>query len=249
MKAARRYRGLILSAALLVAVLLALPHTASLFAALFPELDRPLYVQDSFAALAGAHMGLVAVSSGIAVLLGVGSGVLVCRTGWRDVRPLLETLLAISQSLPPVAVLAVAAPLVGFGALPALIALVLYGVLPVVHGTLAGLDSVSEPQREVARGIGMTPRQTLWRVELPLAAPVILAGIRTSVVINIGTAAIASTVGARTLGLPIVVGLSGFNTAYVLQGALVVALLALVVDQFFESLSGLMSPHMDRKAL
>ena len=79
--------------------------------------------------------------------------------------------------------------------------------------------------------MGMSPAQVLLRVELPLVWPVILAGARTSVVINIGTAAIASTVGAQTLGTPIIIGLSGFNTAYVIQGALVVALLALVVDQ------------------
>ena len=76
----------------------------------------------------------------------------------------------------------------------------------------------------------------IWRVELPLAAPVILAGVRTSVIINIGTAAIASTVGARTLGLPIVVGLSGFNTAYVIQGAVLVGLLAVAADLGFEKL-------------
>jgi len=92
--------------------------------------------------------------------------------------------------------------------------------------------------REAARGIGMSPAGILARVELPLAAPVIVAGIRTSVIINIGTAAIASTVGVKTLGLPIIVGLSGFNTAYVLQGALVVGLLAVVVDLAFDRLGG-----------
>ena len=94
--------------------------------------------------------------------------------------------------------------------------------------------------REAARGIGMSVAQRLRAVELPLAAPVILAGIRTSVIINIGTAAIASTVGAKTLGLPIIIGLSGFNTAYVLQGALVVGLLAVTTDLAFDRLGGLL---------
>jgi osmoprotectant transport system permease protein len=89
---------------------------------------------------------------------------------------------------------------------------------------------------EAATGLGMTPTQRLWRVEWPLAWPVILSGVRTSVVINIGTAAIASTVGAKTLGSPIIIGLSGFNTAYVLQGAVLVGLLAVVVDLGFERL-------------
>lgn len=80
----------------------------------------------------------------------------------------------------------------------------------------------------------MNPWQILWRAEIPLAAPVILAGVRTSVIINIGTAAIASTVGVKTLGSPIIIGLSGFNTAYVIQGALLVALLAMITDAAFE---------------
>jgi osmoprotectant transport system permease protein len=85
--------------------------------------------------------------------------------------------------------------------------------------------------------MGLSARQRGWQAEWPLALPVLLAGVRTSVAINIGTAAIAATVGARTLGSPIIIGLSGFNTAYVLQGALVLAALAVVVDLGFERLS------------
>ncbi|MCD5329385.1 ABC transporter permease, partial [Chromobacterium piscinae] len=130
-----------------------------------------------------------------------------------------------------------------FGAAPALIALALYSLLPITHAALSGLASVPEDALETARGMGMSPRQMLWRVELPLAAPVIVAGLRTAMVINIGTAALASTVGARTLGLPIIVGLSGFNTAYVIQGALPVALLAIVVDQVFQWLGEWLTPQ------
>ncbi|CAI2071989.1 Putative osmoprotectant uptake system permease protein yehW [Serratia marcescens] len=132
------------------------------------------------------------------------------------------------------AVLAVAVPVMGFSEQPAIIALVLYGLLPILQGTLAGIESVPPATREIARGVGMSAWQILWRVELPLAAPVIVAGIRTSVIINIGTAAIASTVGTKTLGSPIIIGLSGFNTAYVIQGAAVVALLAIITDMLFE---------------
>ncbi|VEA72562.1 Putative osmoprotectant uptake system permease protein yehW [Serratia rubidaea] len=142
--------------------------------------------------------------------------------------------MAVGQTFPPVAVLAVAVPVMGFSEQPAIIALVLYGLLPILQGTLAGIGAVPPAAREVATGVGMSPWQVLWRVELPLAAPVILAGVRTSVIINIGTAAIASTVGSKTLGSPIIIGLSGFNTAYVIQGALVVALLAIIVDRVFE---------------
>ena len=219
--------------AALVLLVLCLPQLGPLFAALFPQLDRPLYVQDSFAALTLAHIGLVAVSSAISAALGISIGIFVTRAAGREFRPLLDSIVSIGQAFPPVAVLAIAAPLIGFGTEPALIALALYGLLPIVQATTAGLESVGADVREAATGLGLSPLQRLLQVELPLAAPVIVTGLRTSVVINIGTAAIASTVGARTLGTPIIVGLAGFNTAYVIQGALVVGLLAVVVDMAF----------------
>ena len=107
---------------------------------------------------------------------------------------------------------AIAVPVMGFGPEPAIIALILYGVLPILQATLAGLGGISSSVMDIASGMGMSQGQRLRKVELPLAAPVILAGIRTSVIINIGTATIASTVGANTLGTPIIIGLSGFNT-------------------------------------
>ncbi len=220
-------------AALMLAVL-GLPSSKPLFAALFPALDRPLYEQDSFAALLGSHAGIVVLSSAAAAVIGIAAGVFVTRAVGREFRPLVETLVAIGQTVPPVAVLAIAVPLIGFGAWPALIALALYGLLPIVRATVAGLESVPPAAVEAADGAGMTATQRLWRIELPLALPVLLAGVRTSVIINIGTATIASTVGAKTLGSPIIVGLSGFNTAYVIQGALVVGLLAVTVDLAFD---------------
>jgi osmoprotectant transport system permease protein len=208
-----------------------------LFATLFPALERPLYEQDSFWGLTLAHLQIVALSSAFSVIVGVVAGIFATRAGGREFRPLIETVVAVGQTFPPVAVLAVAVPLVGFGEAPALIALALYGLLPVLQGTLAGIGAVPAAAREAAEGLGMSAWQRLWRIELPLAAPVILAGVRTSVIINIGTAAIASTVGAKTLGLPIIVGLSGFNTAYVMQGAVLVGMLAVVTDLAFERIA------------
>ena len=220
----------------LIALAAGLPWAKPVFAALFPALDRPMYEQDTFLALLGAHVALVAASSAAAVLLGGAAGLFVTRPAGDAFRPLVEQLTAIAQTVPPVAVLAIAAPLIGFGDAPALIALALYGLLPVLRGTLAGIESVAPEVLDAAAGLGMSARQRLWQVEMPLALPVLLAGVRTSVAINIGTAAIASTVGARTLGSPIIIGLSGFNTAYVLQGALLVGALAIVVDMGFDSL-------------
>jgi len=222
--------------AALALLVLGMAELKPFFAALFPELDRPLYEQDSFAALLWAHLAIVALSSAAATVVGTGLAVAVTRPAGRPFRRLVERVVAVGQTFPPVAVLALAVPLIGFGAAPALLALALYGLLPIVQATLAGLDALAPEVREAALGAGMSPGQLLRRIELPLALPVLLAGVRSSVVINIGTAAIASTVGAKTLGSPIIIGLSGFNTAYVIQGALLVGLLAITVDLMFERL-------------
>ena len=228
---------------LFIALLVGLPHSEGLFSALFPQLPRPVYQQESFLALTLAHFWLVGVSSLVAIVLGVGAGILVTRPAGREFRSLVETIAAIGQTFPPVAVLAIAVPVMGFGQQPAIIALILYGVLPILQGTLAGLAAVPAGVTSVAEGMGMNRWQRLIKVELPLAAPVILAGVRTSIIINIGTAAIASTVGARTLGTPIIIGLSGFNTAYIIQGAILVALAAVIVDRGFERLGRYLNRH------
>ena len=219
-----------------VALVLVMPLAKPVFAGLFPQLERPLYEQDSFVDLAAWHVALVALSSAAASALGVAAGIFVTRPIGAEFRHMVETVTAAGQSFPPVAVLAIAVPVIGFGAEPALIALTLYGLLPVLANTIAGIGAVPPAAREAARGIGMSEARILRQVELPLAAPIIIAGIRTSSIINVGTAAIASTVGARTLGSPIIIGLDAANVAYVLQGAILVGALAIVLDMAFERL-------------
>ncbi|PLN87641.1 osmoprotectant uptake system permease, partial [Klebsiella quasipneumoniae] len=158
--------------ALFIGLLAGLPYSAPLFSRLFPELPRPVYQQESFWALTVDHGWLVAASSLAATAVGLGAGVAVTRPAGSAFRPLVETIAAIGQTFPPVAVLAMAVPVLGFGWLPALIALALYGILPVLQGTLAGLGSIPSGVSEVAEGMGMTGWQRLCKVELPLAAPV-----------------------------------------------------------------------------
>jgi osmoprotectant transport system permease protein len=220
-----------------------LPYSQPLFAALFPALPRPVYLQEPMADLMWQHIGLVVVSSSIAMLLATLAGLATTTKAGQALRPMMETLASMGQTFPPVAILAVAVPVVGFGELPALIALSIFGLLPVLQGTLAGLASVPTPVLDSARAMGMSPRHILTEVQIPLALPIWLAGVRTSVAVNIGTAAIASTVGAKTLGLPIIIGLSGFNTAYVLQGAMMVALLAIAADLAFDRLALILHGH------
>ena len=221
----------------LLALVLYLPYSKPLFSSLFPALERPVYEQEPFAELLWQHCKLVGISSLVSVVIGTAVGVWVTRPSGRQFGGVVQALVSMGQTFPPVAVLAIAVPLVGFGELPALIALALYGLLPVVQATVAGLDAVPASVRQSAQGMGMSPWKCFMQVDAPLALPVWISGIRTSVIINIGTAAIASTVGAKTLGSPIIVGLSGFNTAYVLQGALLVGLLAAVADMAFERIA------------
>lgn len=229
--------ALLWSVLALAALAVLMPLSRPVFAALFPWLDRPVYEQEPFLSLLAEHLALVGVSSAIAIALGVGAAIFVTRPAGAEFRAAVESVATMAQTFPPVAVLALAVPATGFGARPALIALALYGLFPILRNTLAGLGAVPEPVREAARAAGMTRRQILLRVELPLAAPLIVAGIRVSTIIGVGTATIASTVGAKTLGSPIIVGLNGANIAYVLQGAVLVALLAVVLDLAFERIA------------
>ncbi|WP_275691136.1 CerR family C-terminal domain-containing protein [Burkholderia sp. Tr-860] len=157
------------------------------------------------------------------------AGIAVTRPAGADFLPVARSIANLGQTFPPVAVLALAVPAVGFGAKPVLLALTLYGLLPVFESTLAGLGSIAPATLEAARGMGMSERQRLLSIELPLAAPVILNGVRLAVVINLGTATIGSTVAAKGLGDVIIAGLQTSNTAFVLQGGVIVALLAVLV--------------------
>lgn len=225
------WRDPLIWASLGTAVLvLGLPLLRPLFAAAFPELERPVYAGDPFWVLLLAHLGLVAASSVAAIVLGVGAGIFVTRPAGAAFRGLVETLATMGQTFPPVAVLAITVPMLGFGTRPALVALALYALLPILENTVTGLGQVPQAVREAALSSGMTPFQILRNAELPMTAPIILAGIRTSVAINVGTAALASTVGAKSLGLPIIVGLNSDNIAYVLQGAILVGALAITLD-------------------
>lgn len=207
-----------------------------LFQWLQPDKQGVIYERESFLFLLQNHLSLVAVSAAVGTCVAVAGGIFATRPMGRDFLPLVNQVASIGQTFPPVAVLALAVPALGFGEAPIVVALILYGLLPILRNTLAGLEGLDPAVREAARGMGMSPIQVLLQVELPLAGRVILAGIRTSVTINIATAAIGSTIGARTLGDPVIAGLVNGNTAYVLQGAILIGLLALTTDSLFEAI-------------
>jgi len=229
-------------AILFAALLVAMPHAQAPFHWAFPDVQPPVYVRDSFVALFLSHAGIVAIASLAASVIGIILAVFVTRPAGHDFRAIVDALATIGQSFPPAAVLALAVPVLGFGPRPTIVALFLYGLLPIVEYAIAGLESVPGAVRDAAAGIGMSAWQILARVELPLAMPVILAGIRVSVTIGIGTATIGSTVGALTLGTPIFDGIGGNKVPFVLQGAVLVALFAIVTDMAFARLEAWLRP-------
>jgi osmoprotectant transport system permease protein len=215
--------------ALLVTFILA-PQT---FAFVFEPLTRngqpAIYVQTSLLDLTLNHLLIVAIATTAATLVAVGLAILVTRPFGAEFLALSRSLANVGQTFPPVAVLALCVPLLGFGTAPTLVALFLYGLLPIFENALTGLTTLPPAVIEAARGVGMTNRQRLVQVELPLAFPVILAGIRLSTVIALGTATIGSTVAASTLGEVIIAGLLSSNTAFVAQGGLVVGIMAVLI--------------------
>jgi osmoprotectant transport system permease protein len=140
-----------------------------------------------------------------------------------------RSLVGIGQTFPPVAVLAMAVPLVGFGIKPTLIALVAYGLLPIFENALTGLSQVPASVLEAADGAGMSPIQRLWSVELPLARPLMIEGLRQTWVISVVTATLGSTVASQGLGEVIIAGLLSDNAAFVLQGGLITGLMAILL--------------------
>jgi osmoprotectant transport system permease protein len=176
------------------------------------------------------HLELVAVSTVLVVLIAVPLGVLATRPGARRLVPLIVGLGNIAQGVPSLGVLVLLAIYVGIGVGPAVAALVLYAFLPILRNTIVGLQQVDPFVVESARGMGMSRAAVLRRIELPLAVPVVLAGIRTAAVINVGTATIATLVNAGGLGDIVYQGLVLNRTVVTVVGALLAAVLALLLD-------------------
>ena len=195
-------------------------------------LDR-IFAPD-FGRLAGEHLLLVFGSLLVAVAVGVPIGVVAWR--WPGGAGFLLGAVAVLQTVPSLALLAFLIALVGsIGLVPALIALFLYALLPIVRNTHAGLAGVASGMQQAALSLGLTARQTLVHVQLPLAAPTLLAGVKTAAVINVGTATMAAFIGAGGFGERIVAGLAVNDSAVMLAGALPSAALALLVQVAFDA--------------
>jgi len=187
------------------------------------------------------HLVLVGVSLSLALLLALPLGVLAARE--RHVGQIVIALTGILQTVPTLAMFVFMIPLFGIGAAPAIAALFLYSLLPIVRNTHAGLSGIAPELHESAAALGLPRRTRLWRIELPLALSTILAGVKIAAVINVGTAALGALIGAGGYGQPILAGIRLDDIGLILQGAIPAAILALLVQGFFEIIERLLTPR------
>ena len=192
------------------------------------------------------HIMLVGVAVGLAILVGVPLGILMTR--FPAVAGPLQASATVLLTIPSIALFGLLLPFYskfgqGLGPLPAITAVFLYSLLPILRNTYLALTNVEPGIREAARGIGMTFGQRLRMVELPIAVPVILAGVRTAVVMNIGVMTIAATIGAGGLGVLILTSISRSDMSMLLVGAVLVSLLAIVADLLLQTLQRALTPE------
>ncbi|MDW8848263.1 osmoprotectant ABC transporter permease OsmY [Erwinia sp. P7711] len=189
------------------------------------------------------HMLLVFWSMLLALLVGIPSGIILSRPFARKWAEYVMQIFNVGNTLPPLAVLALAMVVLGIGDRPAIIALFLASLLPIVRNTYSGLCSVPASLTEAAKGIGMTKGQRLRQVELPNAWPVMLSGIRVATAINVGTAPLAFLIGASSYGELIFPGIYLNDFPTLILGAAATALFALILDMLLAGLGRILSPH------
>lgn len=178
------------------------------------------------------HLYLVGISLGMAIMIAIPVGVLAVKV--RVLETAVLSAVGILQTIPSLALLVFMIPLFGIGAVPAIAALFLYSLLPIVRNTHAGIKNISEPVRESAKALGLPNSLILRKIELPIAVPSILAGIKTSAVINVGTATLGALIGAGGYGQPILTGIRLDSVPLILEGAVPAAVLALLVQGLFD---------------
>ncbi|MDQ3616212.1 MAG: ABC transporter permease [Actinomycetota bacterium] len=185
---------------------------------------------DSILTNAGQHLMLSVVSTAFVLLIAIPLGILLTRPFARSITPPAIAVFNVGQAVPSIGLIALLAIIVGIGFWPVIGALVAYTVLPVLRNTMVGLRQVDASVIESARGMGMTKRTVLARIELPLAVPIIMAGLRTALTINVGTATLGAFVGAGGLGELIVAGIVQNRQLILVVGAVLVAVFALFID-------------------
>jgi osmoprotectant transport system permease protein len=201
---------------------------------------KPESAVEEIAAKTLTHLKITFIALAIALVVAVPFGILLYIYSATS-KPVLY-FAGLLQTIPSIALLAVMIPVFGIGVIPAIAALVLYALLPILRNTAIGLFSVDPLLKKVAKGMGLNTMQRLRYVEFPLAVPTVIAGIKTAAVINIGTATLAAFIGAGGLGEFIVTGLALNDTGMILKGAVPAALLAIIVEFIFELIERMIVP-------
>ncbi len=189
------------------------------------------------------HFRLVLVPLFFAFLLAFPLGVFLTRPRYQRYAGQALALLNAGQTVPPLAIIAVFLPFLGLGFFPAVFALTIYALLPIARNTIAGISSVPEEVKEAARGMGMTSWEVFTRVELLLSLPVIMAGLKTSAVLTVGTAVLASLVGGRGMGAVIFAGINFFRPELIVAGTLVIGLMAVILERLLSMVEWLVLPR------
>lgn len=206
-------------------------------------IDEFLFYLPDIQFLTVEHLWLTAISGGLAILVAIPLGVVLSRPSMaRWAEPIMQVL-NVGTTIPTLAVLALSMSFLGIGVVPAIFGLFVATLLPITRNTYTGLKGVSPALKEAAAGIGMSPTQRLFRVELPNALYVIFAGIRTALAINVGTVPLAFLIGAGGLGELIFTGIDLYNPVMMLAGAIPTALLAIFVDALVAMIAFLVVPR------
>jgi len=187
------------------------------------------------------HIQITGLAVLLAIVLGVPVGIWISKN--KKIRSPILSIANIFQTIPSLALFGLIIPLLGTGYVPSVFVLFLYALLPIIKNTFIGINSVDEAIIDAGRGMGMTSKQILTKVEIPLALPVIMGGIRISTVINIGTATIAALIGAGGLGEMIFKGISMASNNMVLAGAVPTALLAIFIDKLLGMFETKLTPE------
>jgi osmoprotectant transport system permease protein len=208
-----------------------------------PSVSRPESLGHKLLRWTTRHLMLVGLSLVAAIAIGIPLGVYASRPGF--ISEIILALTGLIQTVPSLALLALLVPIPFLGIRPitAIVALFLYGLLPIARDTATGLRDISPQIRDAAEVLGLKPRTRLLKIFLPLASPSILAGIKTSAIINIGSATLAALIGAGGLGEPIISGLNLNDHATILQGAIPAALMAIAAQGFFSILDRFIIPR------
>lgn len=186
------------------------------------------------------HLQVSLAAIFLAIIVSVPLGIFLTR--YEKLANLVIGLVGILQTVPSLALLAIMIPFLGIGFRPAVMALFLYSLLPILRNVYTGLNEVSYSMIKAARGVGMTRFQIIFKIQIPIAMPIIIAGIRTAAVLCVGTATIAAFIGFGGLGSLIYSGIQQINEVHIFTGAFFSAVLALVVDQFFSLIEYMATP-------